>query len=601
MRKDENGMAGQKERHNFLIEKLDNLRLQQKLWLIQIFCVLLPLLITDSVVMTLIINEEKRVTLQEMDNIADSVKYTISDSVESAVGLMQNIYGNRYVDEFIKSEFESPADYYDQYISFIKDSLYAVGVSNGQYSAVIYADNDSIVNGGYFHRLETVEDTQWYQELEESDREVIIFSDFANTGMNNQRTISLVRRMDYYHKGHDKSVLKVNLDYRGISGTILNANYSATLYVCEGDKILFSNDGRGGLQVPFENMDMSYATEAGVHDTMHVYGKIWDIYVMTPKIDSGAIILNNFPLIGSLICINIILPFLVMRLINRSFIQRIREMDSVFRDVDGDELKQLPEVRGNDEISALMTSYNRMAQRMNELIQTVYKNRLRSQEIDIARQKAELLALHSQINPHFLFNALESIRMHSVLKKEFETADMVQKLALMERQNVEWGGDLVRIGEETEFVEAYLELQKYRFGQKLSYEINVDEECLDYRLPKLSLVTFVENACVHGMENKTLASWIFVRIYIQDEMLVIEVEDTGSGMTEDQCKSLLEEMKTVSIEVLKENRRVGILNAALRLKMATEDKVIFEMDSEIGAGTMVTIRVPLEQLERSNV
>ena len=594
-------MAGQKERHNFLIERLDNLRLQQKLWLIQVFCVLLPLLITDSVVMTLIINEEKRVTWQEMDNIADSVKYTISYSVENAAGLMQNIYGNRYVDEFIKAEFESPVDYYDQYISFIKDSLYAVGVSNGQYNAVIYADNAGVVNGGYFHRLEMVKDTQWYKELEESDREVIIFSDFVNTGMNNQRIISLVRRMDYYHKGHDKSVLKVNLDYRGISGTILNANYPATLYVCEGDRILFSNDGRGGLQVPFESMDMSYAAEAGVHDTMHLYGKTWDIYVMTPKIDSGAIILNNFPLIGSLICINIILPFLVMWLINRSFTQRIREMDSVFRDVDGDELKQLPEVRGNDEISTLMTSYNRMARRMNELIQTVYKNRLKSQEIDIARQKAELLALHSQINPHFLFNALESIRMHSVLKKEFETADMVQKLALMERQNVEWGGDLVRIGEETEFVEAYLELQKYRFGQKLSYEINVDEECLDFRFPKLSLVTFVENACVHGMENKTLASWIFVRIYIQDEMLVIEVEDTGSGMTEEQCKSLLEEMKTVSIEVLKENSHVGILNAALRLKMATEDKVLFEMDSEVGAGTMVTIRVPLEQLERSNV
>lgn len=594
-------MGDQKRKRNFLIEKLDNLRLQQKLWLIQIFCVLLPLLITDSVILTLIFNEEKRATMQEMDNIADSVKYIISDSVESAVGLMQNIYGNRYVDEFIKSEFTSPVDYYDRYISFIKDSLYAVGVSNGQYNAVIYADNDGIVNGGYFHRLEMVEDTQWYKELEESDRDVIIFSDYVNTGMNNQRVISLVRRMDYYHKGYDKSVLKVNLDYRGISGTILNANYSATLYVCEGDRILFSNDGRGGLQAPFESLDMQYTVKAGVHDTMNFYGKVWDIYVLTPEIDSGAIILNNFSLIGSLICINIILPFLVMRLINRSFTQRIREMDSVFRNVEGDELKQLPEVRGNDEISALMTSYNRMAQRMNELIETVYKNRLRSQEIDIARQKAELLALHSQINPHFLFNALESIRMHSVLKKEFETADMVQKLAMMERQNVEWGDDLVCIGEEIEFVEAYLELQKYRFGPKLSYEINVDEDCCDYRLPKLSLVTFVENACVHGMENKTLASWIFVRIYIQDEMLVMEVEDTGSGMTEDQCKSLLEEMEAVSIEMLRGNRHVGILNAALRLKMATEDKVIFEMESEVGAGTMVTIRVPLEQLARSNV
>ena len=594
-------MADQKAKRNFLTEKLDNLRLQHKLWLIQIFCVLLPLLLTDSVILTLIFNEEKRATQQEMDNIADSVKYMVNDSVQSAVGIMQNIYGNRYVDEFIKSEFTSPEDYYDQYIDFIRDSLYAVGSRNGQYNAVIYADNAGIVNGGYFHRLETVEDTQWYQELEESGREVIIFSDFVNTGANNQRVISLVRRLDYYRKGYDRSVLKVDLDYRGISGRILNANYFTTLYVCEGDRILFSNDGRGGLQAPFEIMDMQYAAKAGVHDTLNIYGKTWDVYVMTPEIDSWGVIRANFPLIGGLICANFILPFLFMRLINRSFTQRIREMDSIFRNVDGDELKQLPKVRGNDEISALMVSYNKMAERMNELIETGYKNRLRSQEIDIARQNAELLALHSQINPHFLFNALESIRMHSVLKKEFETADMVQKLAMMERQNVEWGGDLVRIGEETEFVEAYLELQKYRFGPKLSYEINVDEECRDYRLPKLSLVTFVENACVHGMENKTLASWIFVRIYIQDEMLVMEVEDTGSGMTEDQCRSLLEEMETVNIEMLKENRHVGILNAALRLKMATEDRVLFEMDSEAGAGTMVTIRVPLEQLERSNV
>ena len=594
-------MADQNRKRNFLVEKLDKLRLQQKLWLMQIFCVLLPLLITDSVILTLIVNEEKRVTLQEMDNIADSVKYTISDSVESAVGLMQNIYGNRYVNEFMKSEFSSPSDYFDQYYRFIKDSLYAIGVSNGHYRAVIYGDNDGIVNGGYFQRLEMGENTQWYKELEESDRDVIIFSEYATEGMNSQRVISLVRHMDYYHKGKDKSVIKVNLDYSGMALDIINAKYPETLYVCEGDKILFSNDGKGGLQVPFGSMDMQLAGKAGVHDTINLYGKTWDIYVMTPEIDSKAIILANLPLIGILICVNFILPFLFMRLINRSFTQRIREMDSIFSNVEGDELKQLPEVRGNDEISALMMSYNRMAQRMNELIQTVYKNRLKSQEIDIARQKAELLALHSQINPHFLFNALESIRMHSVLKKEFETADMVQKLAMMERQNVDWGGDLIRIEEEIKSVEAYLELQKYRFGAKLSYEINVDEECDDYRLPKLSLVTFVENACVHGMENKTHASWIFVRIYVQDEMLVMEVEDTGSGMTEDQCRSLVEEMSDVRIEKLKENGHVGILNAALRLKMATEDKVRFEMDSEVGAGTMVTISIPLEEVEKNNM
>ena len=318
---------------------------------------------------------------------------------------------------------------------------------------------------------------------------------------------------------------------------------------------------------------------------------------MTPKMDSMAILKDNLPLILFLICVNVIVPFVLMRLINSSFTQRLKELDKVLEDVDGEELKQLPRVRGRDEISVLMASYNRMAERMNELIQTLYINRLKSQEMDIARQKAELLVLRSQINPHFLFNALESIRMHSVIKKEFETADMVQKLALMERQNVELGNDFVKIRDEIGFIEAYLELQKYRFGERLTYEICVEEDCKDYWIPKLTLVTFVENACVHGMENKTAASWVFVRVYKEKGELVMEIEDTGSGMDEEKCRQFVEEMSNVKIEMLKEKHHVGILNVALRLRLAANSRVRFEMSSEIGVGTTVVVSIPLDAVE----
>ena len=90
--------------------------------------------------------------------------------------------------------------------------------------------------------------------------------------------------------------------------------------------------------------------------------------------------------------------------------------------------------------------------------------------------------------------------MRSVLKQEYETADMIEQLAVMERQYVEWGTDMVTIGEEKKFVEAYLRLQKYRFGDRLSYSIEIQEECAGYKIPKLSLVTFAENSCVHGLK-----------------------------------------------------------------------------------------------------
>ncbi|MBR3771992.1 MAG: histidine kinase, partial [Clostridium sp.] len=317
------------------------------------------------------------------------------------------------------------------------------------------------------------------------------------------------------------------------------------------------------------------------------------IYVIEPKLTLLNDLLGNLPLIASLIILSIILPLLLMRALNHSFVTRLQELSTVFGRMTEDKLEQLPNVTGKDEIGSLMHNYNRMAARTNQLIQIVYKNKLKEQEMDIARQNAELLALHSQINPHFLFNALESIRMHSILKNEKETANMVEKLALMQRQYVEWGNDFVTIEQEMEFVKAYLGLQKYRFGDRLSYEIDVEEHLLPVKIPKLTVVTFVENACVHGIESKLTPGWVFVRAYQEKEILCLEIEDTGSGMEDSYRLQLIEKMKDANIAQLKEKGRVGIINACLRLKMLTKNQVDFELDGEEGAGTMVLIRIPL--------
>lgn len=219
----------------------------------------------------------------------------------------------------------------------------------------------------------------------------------------------------------------------------------------------------------------------------------------------------------------------------------------------------------------------------------------------VAKQNAELLALHSQINPHFLFNALESIRMHSIIKKELETADMVQKLAVMQRQYVEWQEDEISIAREMDFVEAYLGLQKYRFGDRLSYKLDMDTGCEQFQIPKLSIVTFVENACVHGIESKGTSGWIFVRIFKENENLCLEIEDTGSGMDEEQAKTLLARMTNANINMLKSKGRVGIVNACLRLKIITNDEVYFELESEEGVGTLIQIQIPCRYLTKESI
>ena len=306
---------------------------------------------------------------------------------------------------------------------------------------------------------------------------------------------------------------------------------------------------------------------------------------------------KNIPIIIFLVMVNAVFPIILMKSLHKSFTERLGILSDTFRNIDNEEdLVEIKNIHGNDEIGSLMSSYNKMAERINTLIQIVYKNKIKEQEMTVARQRAELLALRSQINPHFLFNTLESIRMHSVLRKEYDTANMIEKLAVLERQYVDWGADFASVEEETELVKAYLSIQKYRFGSRLLYEIDIEDSCKGLTIPKLTLVTFVENACVHGIESKAATGWIFVRVYLRDGFMYIEVEDTGKGMDEESMEQLLWKMRNASIRLLQRKERAGIINACLRLKMETNNEAVFELDGEEGVGLIVQIKIPCRYL-----
>ena len=235
----------------------------------------------------------------------------------------------------------------------------------------------------------------------------------------------------------------------------------------------------------------------------------------------------------------------------------------------------------------------------NDKLEKEYNQQtLQLEKIKVDQLEIELKFLRAQYHPHFLFNALESIRMHSVIRKEKITAEMVEKLAVMQRQYVDWGEDLIEVGKEMEIVKNYMELQQYRFGKRLSYRLDVETECQHQKIPKLTIVTFAENACVHGIEKKTAPGWIFITVYRENEEMCIEVEDTGEGMTEKEFDSMRRKMKNASIELLENEKGVGIINACLRLKMMSHDRVQFELNGEEGTGVSVLIRLPFIESEK---
>ena len=589
-----------KRMDSFLQTRLEKLNLKRKMLVLYLGCVLMPLVITDTFVFGIVIRSEQGNERHKMQNVVSAVEYSLKTETERAAALAKSIYLNRYIDEFLRCTYDSEREFYNSYLEFMKDTLFESSLGSEQMKVVMYSDNPTIVSGSEFQKLERVEDTEWYQEFRDSGQEMMMYCYYDTSGLleaTPSRKISLIRKLNLYQRDSCEKVLKIDLDYSGLTRNLVNMNYEFPIYVCENGSVLLSNKSDQGVLKPFEPFVYRQLTEY-TYD-FQIYGQELEVCVL--RVNNGLVeyIQRNLPLLFLLVCINILLPWILVRNINRSLTYRIQRLGEVFaKGCESEELSMVEDATGNDEISVLMRNYNWMAARQNELVQTVYKEKLKERETDIARQNAELLALHSQINPHFLFNALESIRMHSFLKKEYETAHMVEMLAVMERQNVDWGNDDVTVREEVGFVQAYLELQKYRFGDRMSFRIEVEDSCRMYLIPKLSLVTFVENACVHGIESKPAPGWVFVRVFLHQGDLCLEVEDTGVGIAEEMLEQMRKAVEDLSIEKILQMEHIGISNACLRLKMKSQNTARFLFESEQGVGSCVTVRIPVEKLKK---
>lgn len=580
----------------YIWEKIENYLLrftiQKKMLMIYFFCIVCPLIITDSFIIYTVFHSEYTVNRSETKNIADAVQYRLFYEIDTISRVANSIDQNKYINDFLEETYNDPLHYFENYQQLFRNALLDSKHIARNAEIILYTNNKTIISGGNIRNINKIKKNPWYKKLRETGRDEMLYFGYGDKeSISQERYIVFVKKMKFYGESDVEKIMKIQINYRDIVRNLQNMNYEMPIYVCKGNKILLSNDKYNSLAKNYEEFheknDVEYVKK------MNLCNSEFQIYVLKAEKSVIAKIANKIPQFFLLILINLILPLFMMVCLNHSLTERIRRLSQIFKRVEDENLIEVDMIRGSDEISELMRNYNKMVRRLNGLIQNAYKNKIREHEMTVARQKAEILALYSQINPHFLFNALESIRMHSIIRKEEETAYMIEKLAIMQRKYVDWENELIDIFTELEIVKDYLDLQKYRFGDKLSYEIEVEEECYKKNIPKFTIVTFVENACIHGIERKSSSGWIFVRVYQKNMQLCIEVEDTGIGMTEEEIISLQEKIDVASIEMLQNKKGVGMINACLRLKLLSNYKVNFEIEGEKGVGVIITICLPL--------
>ena len=237
--------------------------------------------------------------------------------------------------------------------------------------------------------------------------------------------------------------------------------------------------------------------------------------------------------------------------------------------------------KGHDEISQLSRVFNSMVQSIRNLIEEVYKSR-------IEKKEAELKALHEQINPHFLYNALSSINWLAVQANAPKIIDAVEALAVFYRLSLNKGKESILLKDEITQVKAYLQLQKLRYEDGFEAFFEVDPEVEDSEIIKLILQPFIENAIIHGFGDDETGSIYVTAQKTQDIYVLIRIIDNGKGIEKDKIQEILN--KDVDG---RKSGGYGIKNVNERIKLHYGDEYGVSICSEPGNGTIVEIKLPL--------
>lgn len=279
-------------------------------------------------------------------------------------------------------------------------------------------------------------------------------------------------------------------------------------------------------------------------------------------------------LIGAIL---ILLDFQVFR----NFTDPVYQLLATMEDFGKGNYNSRAKEEGIGELKSLSANFNIMADKLQKQMEEIRQN-------EREKQKMEKKLLQSQINPHFLYNTLDSI-IWMIRSEEYEGAgEMVSSLAKFFRISLSQGKDMIPLGKELEHATSYLKIQNIRFKDKFDFKVEADPKLMKYLIPKLSIQPLLENAIYHGMEGMYEDGEIIISVYEEEDTIKIDVADNGLGMTEDKLEYIMHHQVVSS----KRGSGIGVRNVHERIQLIYGKQYGVTITSELDEGTTATITIP---------
>lgn len=557
-------------------------------FLIGVFIIVSLLLATFYVVYRVNLEKQQMYSLnqnytQNYEGISSNVERMEKLSRQFSVGLsleMMQIFG----EDSLKDDMAMFEDL-TEYTNTLEFSM-------GDISIFYYIDDDFVVvhqNGLHYRPIKSIESEDWYEKLKENNGRNTWFSFQKDEYFPENKTLSLAR------------YITDSNDYRNQIGVLVFSMDTSTLLrsftkITE-QQVMYLADENGTIIASSEALENNpkWGQESNSQSSMDAC-EVWKneqgkFLIRRCEIDDTGIYLVSlvpyeymgaiyksflFWVLGGYFLILLLAAFYISFMSKRLTIPLKKLAESISTATVSGKLECLEIDSTEKEICTLVDAYNMLIQKIEILLKQQYS-------LGKEKQQAELMALQSQINPHFLYNTLEMVNWMAERNEKENVQTVIQKMSTFYRLVLSKGKDIVTIREELALCETYLTIQQMRFQGRIQYERDVDDEILDYLIPKITLQPFVENAILHGIiasiEGRGTLS---INGWEEDGRIILAVMDDGAGMAEEDRE------KSNS-----KGSHYGMKNIGLRLSVYYQEDIKIEVESTKGVGTCVSINIPM--------
>lgn len=552
-------------------------------------------------------NELRKVAIQEAEEQQSAnlerVKDRLMELFVVPIELSNHVMVDYRLENIINQEYESVYQVVDEYWKYqtLRDyvRMYNTEISNLRF----YTDNSTLLNNWEIIPLtEEIAKEHWYKQAMANPGS-LNWQYIEDETKNNQHFLSLVRRIDFT-PFHTSGVLVVNVNPNTLH-TIVSQETSLVMLVDDNQNIISSNNNNqigkklnkyiqlkevlAGKIGSFQELNGGDARRVYVQEVplQNTNNQLRIISVVDEdKIISNAKYFGEMGII--LISITISFALIIIYIVSRLLSSRLVFLSKKIKEVSQGNFNVRTIIDGEDEIGILSRHLDSMIRNTKELINKVNKTNQQKSLLERRQSEMKFKMLASQINPHFLFNSLESLRMEAHSIGAEELANTIKSLGKFIRNNLEVTSEQITLEQELELVKLYLEIQKFRFDNRLRYVFRVDPDSLETLIPPLIIQPLVENSVIHGLEGLMEGGVVEVKIELNQHILDVKVTDNGVGMDE---QTLVQIQTMMNEEDEEKVTRLGLRNIHQRLQIIYGNKSGLRISSKQGEGTSISFSV----------